>query len=467
MKNILLINPYSKTISGVNRATIEPPLGLAYIASLLESKGHRCQIIDAQILCISAKDIISHIKFKPDIIGISANIVTYPAALKVAEKLRSEFKDTFIILGGPYPSSLPEVALNNPYIDAVVIGEGELTMQEVVDKLEKGEEPFLNTEGLAYKYNGKIIFNNSRKLIEDLDILPYPAYHLLPDLKIYKSRARKLPVGQIFTSRGCPYQCIFCNKNIFGHKFRARNPLNVIGEIEWLIEKYKIKQLDILDDNFNFDLSRAKEIFKLIIERNYKLAINLQNGLRIDNIDNEFLDLMKESGVFKISLGIESTVPSIQKRIKKILDLNKVKYVIKEAQKRKIIVYANFILGLPGDTPQTMQETIKFAIDSSADIANFMIALPLPGTEMYEEIKTKGYFLVSIENGVEKGFYANQIFYELEDTKAKDVLRYYRKAYKNFYFRVEWIINSLKTIRSYGELLWFKDAIIELIKSNF
>jgi hypothetical protein len=96
-----------------------------------------------------------------------------------------------------------------------------------------------------------------------------------------------------------------------------------------------------------------------------------------------------------------------------------------------------------------------------------MIALPLPGTEMYEEIKTKGYFLVSIENGVEKGFYTNQIFYELEDTKAKDVLRYYRKAYKNFYFRVEWIINSLKTIRSYGELLWFKDAIIELIKSNF
>ncbi|MDD5585078.1 MAG: radical SAM protein, partial [Candidatus Omnitrophica bacterium] len=228
---------------------------------------------------------------------------------------------------------------------------------------------------------------------------------------------------------------------------------------------FGIRQLDILDDNFNFDQTRAKQILELIIAKDYDLAINMQNGMRADNADSELLDKMKKAGIFKISFGIESADPVIQKRIKKKLDLDKALFTTREAQRRNIIVYTNSILGLPGDTPESMQRTIDFAIKMAPDIANFMIALPLPGTELYEEIKTNGRFLIPIENGVEKGFYAHKVFYELGSMRAHEVLRYYRKAYQKFYSRISWFLLSIKNIRSLNELMWFKDAIIDLTKN--
>jgi anaerobic magnesium-protoporphyrin IX monomethyl ester cyclase len=465
MRNILLINPYSCSISGVNIATIEPPLGLGYIASLLEVNDHHCQIIDANILKVSAGEIHKYIKFSPDIIGISANIVTYRAALENASALRSRFSEVPIILGGAYPSSLPELALEKTYIDAVAMGEAEMTMLELAQRLEKGPDIFSGVAGLAYKENGKIIVNKARPLLKDLDSLPFPAYHLLPDLRKYKSRARRTPVGAILMSRGCPYQCTFCNKNIFGASSRFRSVGNIIKEIDWLVNSYGVRQIDILDDNFNFRPDYAKEILDSLINGGYKLAINLQNGLRIDSVDTELLDKMRKAGVFKISFGIETAAPSVQKRIKKEIDLDRVVFIAREARIRGIIVYANFILGLPGDTQESMQMDIDFAIRMSPDVANFMIALPLPGTELYEEVKREGRFLIPVEEGVEQGFYGNSVFYELGDLKACDVRKFYKKAYREFYFRVSQALRLLSTIGSWGEALWLKEAISDLVKN--
>ncbi|HTZ11359.1 MAG TPA: radical SAM protein [Candidatus Margulisiibacteriota bacterium] len=465
MRNILLINPYSRSISGVNIATIEPPLGLGYIASLLELNDHHCQIIDANILRVSADEIHKHIKFSPDIIGISSNIVTHRAALENARVLRSRYREVPIILGGAYPSSLPELALEKTYIDAVAMGEAEITMLELAQRLEKGPDIFSGVEGIAYKEEGRIIFNKVRPLIKDLDSLPFPAYHLLPDLKRYKSRARRSPVGAILTSRGCPYQCTFCNKNIFGAALRSRSVGNIIKEIDWLVNSYGVRQLDILDDNFNFRLDYAKELLDSLIKGGYNLAINLQNGLRIDGVDTELLDKMQKAGVFKISFGIETAAPSVQKRIKKEIDLDKVVFITREARKRKIIVYANFILGLPGDTQESMQQDIDFAIRMSPDVANFMIALPLPGTELYDEVKRNGRFLIPVEEGVEQGFYGKSVFYELGDLKAEDVRKFYKKAYREFYFRLSQILTLLFTIGSWGEVVWLTEAISDLTKN--
>lgn len=266
-------------------------------------------------------------------------------------------------------------------------------------------------------------------------------------------------------SRGCPYQCTFCNKNIFGTALRFRSVGNIIKEIDWLVNSYGVRQIDILDDNFNFRPDYAKEILDSLINGGYKLAINLQNGLRIDSVDTELLDKMRKAGVFKISFGIETAAPSVQKRIKKEIDLDRVVFIAREARIRGIIVYANFILGLPGDTRESMQMDIDFAIRMSPDVANFMIALPLPGTELYEEVKRDGRFLIPVEEGVEQGFYGKSVFYELGDLKACDVRKFYKKAYREFYFRASQVLRLLSTVRSWGEALWLTEAISDLAKN--
>jgi len=269
MVTVLLINPYSHSISGVNRATVEPPVGLGYIAALLEAEGYRCQIIDAQILRIPPEKIINYIYHRPVIIGISSNIVNYRASLQTAEFIYSKLKNVPIILGGPHPSSLPEQTLSKSYVQAVAIGESELTMLEIAKRLSTKEHPFKEVRGVVYKDGNRIIFNPSRLPLQDLDSLPFPAYHLLPPLKIYKSRARKKPVGPLLSTRGCPYRCIFCNKNIFGYELRVRSVDNICREIRWLVKNFNIRQLDILDDNFNGNISRAKEVLDMIIKERF------------------------------------------------------------------------------------------------------------------------------------------------------------------------------------------------------
>ncbi|RJP28054.1 MAG: radical SAM protein [Candidatus Omnitrophota bacterium] len=463
--NLILVNPYSHSISGVNKATIEPPVGLAYIAALLESRGYNCQIIDAQIMGLSSHELLREIRIQPDLIGISSSIVTYPAALDTAKVLKEAFKGTPVIFGGPHPSSIPEKALQNDCVDAVAVGEAEATMLEIARRFKDGEHLFSGIEGVIYKNNGEVVTNSPRKLIEDLDALPFPAYHLLPGFKLYKSRARKSPVAPLLTNRGCPYQCTFCNKDIFQRRIRSRSPENVIKEIDWLVNKFSVKQIDILDDNFNFDLNHAKQILDLIIDRDYSLAINMQNGIRADNVDPQLLDKMKKAGVFKIGFGIETADPQVQRKIKKVLDLDKIIGITRQAQEKGIIVYANFIIGLVGDSQESMQRTIDYAVRLSPDIANFMIALPLPGTELYKEIEEKGKFLVNVDGGVEKGFYGNQVFYEIGSLNKDMVLKYYRKAYRDFYIRPGRWARLIRSIRSVNELIWFKDAIFDLIKN--
>lgn len=236
-KHIVFINPFPEKAKGINIATIEPPLGLAYLASVLENKGHQCQLIDANILKILPERIKDYIIFsRPDLIGISTNIVTSKSGLKTAEILKKCFPDVRIVFGGAFPSSMPVFVLNNHFVDGVIIGEGELTILEIVEHLDR-DEPFIDIDGLTYKNKeGAIINNQPRTFINNLDEIPFPAYHLLPDFNLYKSRSRRKPVASILTSRGCPYQCIFCSKDVFKDCFRARSPENILEEMDYLVK---------------------------------------------------------------------------------------------------------------------------------------------------------------------------------------------------------------------------------------
>ncbi len=467
MKTII-INPNSNIAKGVNKATVEPPIGIGYLASFLNSKGYGCSIVDANILNLNEEAVLKRIDTDTKIIGISFNVVSAIAAFNLLRYLKPNFPKAIFIAGGPHPSAIPDICLKNFDFDAICIGEGEETLLEIVRNVEQDKAaPFDGVDGVYYKKNGQIIKNPPRKLIERLDELPFVDFGIFPSLSLYKSRARAKPVGVILASRGCPYQCIYCNKNIFQARHRVRSVGNIIREIKEQILKFGVKQIDFLDDNLTLDIAFANSLFQEIINNNFNLHINLQNGVRADLLNEDLVRKMKQAGVFKVSIGVESGDARVQKIIKKNVDLNKVLEATRLFRKYGIKVYGNFMFGLPNDNKESMQKTIDFAIKMNPDIANFMITIPLPGTELYEIIKDKGVFLENLELGISQGFYGGKTYYQLGDMDIELVREFYQKSYKKFYFRPKKMIQIAGGINSLHELKWISDAVIEISKSIF
>jgi radical SAM superfamily enzyme YgiQ (UPF0313 family) len=447
--NILFLNPSSEFSKGTNRSTIYPPLGLLYIGSQYNNTKNIFKIIDTNSLLNSEKRLEHFFRNEPpQIIGISANVVTTRSAILIAQSIKDRgFKGT-LIAGGPMPTVLPDVFLN--VFDIVVRNEGEETFKRILDN-----EPLEKIDGISFKKNGKVVHNKTAEIVNDLNSLSFPDYSLLePSLNKYRSRSRGFPVAPMITSRGCPYHCIYCNKNIFGYKFRARSPENVIDEIEYLIKEYRIRQIDILDDNFTLDLERAEEILERIIERKFNIFINLQNGICEGRINERIIKKMRQAGVYKVGIGIESGNEKILELNKKDVDLKRVKKVIDLLRGEGIIVYGFFMLGMKGDNMDTMMDTVNFAIEANPHIADFSIAVPFPGTELFQYINEKGRFLHDPLKGYDYGFFSGRAFYETDTTRAEDVERAFSIAYKKFYMRPSKIIDVLATIKSLRELAW-------------
>lgn len=463
--DVLLINPFPEFAYGTNETTVEPPLGLGYLGSITERKGLSCRIIDANVLQIKTEELLKQIYLiKPKILGISVNLYTYKTALKITDRVKKKIPETTIILGGPTPTSTPKKTMEECQADAVCIGEGEETFSEILERYESGKNLFYQVKGIMYRKGKKIIQNSPRGFMQDINKLPFPAYHMFPNLMKYKSRAIKKPFAPLLTSRGCPFQCVFCSKDVFKYVCRMRSPENVIEEIDLLVNNYGVKQIDILDDNFTLDKERTKKILDLIISRKYDLCINLQSGVRTEGIDKAVINKMKKAKIFKIPFGVESGDENILNIIRKQLDLKRVIKCTKLAKEAGMKVYGFFIIGLPGDTPETMQKTIDFAIKMNPNIANFAIAIPFPGTELYRMVEKDGKFLVNMDDGIDAGFYANEVFYELEGMDRNQVLKYYKKAMKKFYLRPQKIYELLSGMKSISELEWFLSTSVNIFK---
>lgn len=367
------------------------------------------------------------------------------------------------MFGGPYPSSLASKILkDNTAVDAVVIGEGEYTVAEIADSLDK-KNVFEGIRGVMYRFQGDYISNKSRPLIDNLDEIPFPAYHLLPDLATYRTRSRARPVGYIFSSRGCPFQCSFCNKNIFGARWRPHSVDRVVNDITRLVEEYGVRQIDILDDNFTFDKARTHDILDRLVERHYQLSINLQNGVRIDWMDEELLRKMKQAGVFKIGFGIETANVGIQRGVKKRVDLDKARNLVSTARSLGIVTVGFFIMGLPGDNAKSMKETIDYMIRLDPHMVNTTVCVPFPGTELFETVKREGVFLEDVEHGIDTGFFGGRVFFTVGSMKREEILSYFRKAYRRFYMRPSKVLDVARTIKSFEELKWLLKASRDIV----
>lgn len=463
-RHVLLINPYPEDSQGINEATVYPPIGLAYLASSIRESlpNITVEILDANILKIPNNKVMDFITDrKPFLVGIHLNVVLGKSGIELSKLIKEEFgQEINVVIGGPLASSNPREILEQSRADVVVIGEGERTIVEIITGID-----YENINGIGLIYQGSYFQTPPRALTENLDNIPFPAYDLLPDFNLYKSRARQKPVGVIITSRGCPFQCTFCNSNIFGKRFRARSPENVFKEILLLVKDYKIKQLDILDDNFTLDMPRAEKILDLIIESDIKIHINLQNGVRADRLTRELVHKMKLAGVFKAGIGIESGDREILARVKKSLDLENVRTAIQWFREENIITIGFLILGFPFDTKESIEETINFVIEANPTLANFCILIPFPGTELYNEMLSKGQLKDNNVLFYNSGFYANQIYHKCDNLTEQELLDLQNKAYKKFNFRPSKALEIIFTIKSWNEFKWTTQAALPLLKN--
>ena len=433
-------------------AGITPPLGLMYIASYIKQKRNdMVRIFDIRLYKKPLREIYSIInEFRPDLIGISALTIEASALHQIADFIK-QFINTPIIVGGPHVTSYPHDVLNNKCIDIGVIGEGEITFKEILDGLELGGNLY-NIDGIAYRENGNIVIHNERGYIKNLDELPFPAWNII-DLAKYAHTTGASMIGfrpymLLLTSRGCPFQCIYCH-NIFGKRFRARSADNVLREMNSLIKDYHINDFEIIDDISNFDKDRIKIIFKGIIDRNWKVNLSFPNGLRADMLDEETIHLMSKAGVSQILIAVETVSPRLQKTIKKNLHLDKVKKMIDQSVNIGMFVMGSFILGLPTETVKEAKETVSFACKTRLHVALFYILTPFGGTEIERQIETITHIPLDIKS---EDFDYHAMPFNASDIPNKQLHRLYTFAYIRFYFNPIRVIRILKTKTMWRDL---------------
>ncbi len=440
---------YPKTV--IFKPTNQIPLGLAYIGAVLEDAGHNVWALD---LNIQEDNLENFLKSKQiNVVGISATTPLIKSAWKIAERVKKFDENISTVIGGPHVSALPDESLENEFVDFVVRGEGEMTTFELWNELE-GQKRFDKIAGLSFKKNGKIIHNIERSLIEDLDTIPFPARHLFPSLKEYTAAqpliSNKKSAG-IFTSRGCPYGCCFCFKAVFGRKFRTRSVENVLKEWEFLVKEYGAEEIAVQDDAFNLNEKRAIEICNGIIERGLSIDWCTPNGIRADWLSEKMANAMKKSGCYLVWFGVESgNQEVVTKIIGKALNLETVKEAVKTAQKQKIQVGAFFVLGNPGETAKTMDDTINFALKLNPDYCQFTIAGPFPGTNLRKLVLEKGNLL--LKDWDYYGHYQGKAYFDYENLFHEIVEKKFTEAYRRFYFRPQFALKLLTKKSTYLNL---------------
>ena len=394
-----------------------PPLGLAYLAAVLEHEGHEVRVHDFGLhpgVGVS-EQIAGVVQFDPALVGITAMTNTYHSAAETAGLLKERLNCP-IVFGGPHATVFPERVAGEPFVDYVVYGEGEETLLELVRALQtEGPTPSEGTlgriEGLCYQAYDRLQRNPQRPLIHDLNTLPFPARHLI-DLKAYPLYA---PDGEqmitVLSSRGCPYNCSYCFKGIVGRTYRQRSPDNLMAELRQVIDRYGIRNIYFIDDMFTIDRTRLKAIGERIIDED--LGIRWQCLARVDSVDPEVLDVMYRSGCRQVHFGIESGNDEILEAIGKRINKAQVRRAVAWTAQTVIRSKGYFMLGLPGDTEETMHQTIEFAAELDLDDAMFSLTTPFPGTRLWDELVAKRPE-IEFDHDFSRAFYYNNYSEEIE-----------------------------------------------------
>jgi len=455
---IALVRPNHRCLSN----TIMPPLGIGYLSSYLKSHGIETVVVDAlrdRLNEASTLDIV--LKRKPDVVGITCYTAYYSEAVALSKGIKKN--NIPCIIGGPHPTFLTYETLLDSKADFAICGEAEIAITALLknnlinnnikgvyslDNLSSPDLPVVKAE-----------------IVEDLDLVPFPDWESMPPDSYPEAPHgffnRDYPVGIIMTTRGCPYSCVFCcSPKFYEQRLRYRSAQNVIQEIKYLYENFKVREIHFFDDNFTFKREHAEQICQLIIDSKLKISWSLPTGIRADKVDEELLRLMKRSGCYYLQLGIESANPQILRNIKKAETIGRIRKTIKLCDKVSLYTSGSFIFGLPGETKDTIKETIKFATSVPLTKADFPLLDVLPGSELWDTLKgrfTPNWSKLSLK---EPEFIP-------EGLSKAELLTAQTTAFRKFYFRPIIFLRVLGALRpSYIKFIFKKLFEYRIIKNN-
>lgn len=419
------------------------PLGLGYLGAVAEKAGHQVTIIDCQAEKLTYETFTARITQTPsDIIGVTATTLLYKSAMKLITIAKQAQPNAITILGGSHGSFLDEDALREyPSLDIVVRREGENTFIELLEKIQ-AQASLANVLGITYRNGDKIVRTADRPLIEDLDSIPFPAHHLMP-LESFKRDGKIL--FPLISSRGCVFWCDFCSTvRMFGRGYRWRSPKNVVDEMQLIHDEYGVKQVTFYDDAFTVDRKRVIQICDELHAR--KLDMMWDCGTRVDMVDRELLQTMRNAGCFAVWLGVESGSEAILGAMNKSIKLDQTRRAYKTAHEVGLMTIANVVLGFPGETEKTAKETIRFLKELNPDDVGFYVATPYPGTPMYEEVKKNGWLRIT---DFDKYDTAGPTF-ETPSLSMEALAKLRYKAYQDFYLRPSYVLRMMRKGGTYG-----------------
>ena len=424
---------------------LEYPIYLAYIVAVVEEAGLEVAFIDAVMEEMSIDDFGEAVsEVGPDLVVIECSTPSINYDLESARAAKESSAGTFVVLIGSHSTFFHEQILrDNPAIDAVVRGEAEITIRELALSLARGDD-LSQVQGLTYRAGSDVLVNPPRPLIEDLDSLPFPARHIVRHdgyrAAIYSG---DYPTAMV-SSRGCPYSCVYClwPETLYGHKFRARSAANVVDEMEHVVRDYGVDEIYFDDDCLTINKKRVMEMCRLLLERGVDVDWIVQ--ARVDSVDREMLAAMKEAGCHYVLFGVESGSPKMLEIMKKRITLDRVRQAFKDCRDLGIKTQAYFLFGVPGETQETIEETIEFAKELEGDSTQFAIAIPHPGTELYQTCMDNGWLIFDSW----EDFAAEGSLIETADLTRRDVEQARVRAYRRYYFNPKFVAKSVLRVRS-------------------
>ncbi|NIO20592.1 MAG: radical SAM protein [Candidatus Aenigmarchaeota archaeon] len=443
--SILLINPDYTNVYRYNFMRYfysrYPPLNLVTLSSSIEN----VSILDMNIFSDPIRELRNSLKTQNfDFVGVTVNTPSVDYVKNIIGIIRESSKSK-IILGGPHVTSFPERSFQELKPDIVCEGEGDETIREIISG-----KPLKKIRGLWIRKNGKIFRTKKRHFIENLDSLKFPTWELLDLKKYFTILSKKNPTGTIETSRGCPYNCVYCHKETFGRVFRYKTPKRVVDEMEYLFDS-GFKEIHVVDDAFTVNRRRTIEICDEVIIRGLDFPWALPNGIRVDTVDQKVLDKLHHAGCHLIAFGVETGSEKMLRVIDKGINIKQTEKAFKMAKDAGIeTLVAFFMVGLPGEKEEDLEKTTEFARHLDADVTKVSVTIPYPGTRLYEIYKKDGSLIEDVGWASYRIHEPSRI-YKHENLSWSKIVNSYYKILKSTYGNpFHYIRRSDKIVISYA-----------------
>ena len=433
-----------------------PPFALAVLAGALRRGGHEVRAVDLQVETDPEAALRGAVSsWRPEMVGISFKTPFFDAAREIAARVRRLAPEVPIIGGGVHATNYPRQCLEETEMDVIVVGEGDHALVRLADGTPPSE-----LRDVAYRQDGEIVLHctidpqgrvRPEGTIHDLDQLPYPDWSIFDSAKyppVSRLFYNATPVGFLETSRGCRARCIFCSNGVYGTRWRCKSAQRVVDEMEWMVGQ-GFREIEIVDDSFTTDLGRATAVCEEILRRKLEFSWCCRNGLRVNNVNQEFFTLARRAGLHLIGFGFETGNETLLREIRKGTTLQQGRDAARWAHRAGITVMGYFLMGLPGETEQTLRETIDFACSLPIDFVKYNLAIPLPGTPLHEMWKDR----MKVTRWSQYDFhFPPRELYEHPNLDWDTLEAYLRRGYRRFYLRPGYLLGQLRRLVRQGRL---------------